>query len=154
MAITLPAILGPDIEPRRKSKMRRRKATTVQINVRLDTMVVDQLEARAKANRVSFSEEARQRLIDSLNPKLEPSLADLRASWLHWLRRLRDALETVARQKGGNIEETWPVLSSLDAEFSQLYGSTETKLSKYVGAAEIRELLRGPALPDETKSKP
>ena len=130
--------------------MRRRKATTMQVNARLETELVDRLGARAKENRVSLSEEIKTRLINSFKP--EPSLADFRASWL---RRLRDAVETLARKEGGNIEEVGGVLNSVDAEFSQFYGGVETKMSPYVRAPTVREVLRGaPALPNETASKP
>jgi hypothetical protein len=132
--------------------MRRRKSATIQINVRLDESLVRDLETLAKANRTSISGEIRQRLIDSLDIKPEPSLADFRASWL---RRLRDAVETLARKEGGNIEEVGGVLNSVDAEFSQFYGGVETKMSPYVRAPTVREVLRGaPALPNETASKP
>jgi hypothetical protein len=126
----------------------------VQVNVRLEKAMVARLEARAKANRTSLGEEIRPMLIAGLAPKPEPSLAGFRASWLD---RLRNALETLARKGGGNIEELWSIVRDLEAEFSQLYGNAETKLSQHVGEPEIRELLRGPAspaLPDETKATP
>jgi hypothetical protein len=90
-------------------------------------------------------------LVVGLDPKPALSLSEFRAAWL---ARLRNALEALARKGGGNIEELWPIVRDLEAEFSQLYGNAETKLSRHVGEPEIRELLRGPALPDETKSKP
>ena len=131
--------------------MRRRKPATIQINVRLDAELVRDLEMRAKANRTNLSAEIRTRVIDSLKAE---SLADFRAAWL---RRLRDAIETIARQEGGNIEEVWGVLSGVDAGFSMFYGDTETKLSKYVRYTNVRALLRGTpavlALPDETQAK-
>ena len=131
--------------------MRRRKPATIQINVRLDGAIVHELEMRAKANRISFSEEARQRIVNSLNPKPEPSLADFRASWL---QRLRDAIEAWARKEGGNIEEAWGVLQAIDAEFATFSGGVETKLSRYVSNPLVRQLLRGaPTLPGETASK-
>jgi hypothetical protein len=92
-------------------------------------------------------------LVAGLGPQPERSLAGFRASWLD---RLRNALETVARKGGGNIEELWPILRDLEVGFSQLYGNAETRLSQHVGEPEIRELLRGPAspaLPDETAAK-
>jgi len=129
--------------------MRRRKPATIQINVRLDAELVRDLEMRAKANRTNLSAEIRTRVIDSLKAE---SLADFRAAWL---RRLRDAVETLARKEGGNIEEVGGVLNSVDAEFSQFYGGVETKMSPYVRAPTVREVLRGaPALPNETASKP
>jgi hypothetical protein len=131
--------------------MRRRKSATIQINVRLDESLVRDLETLAKANRTTISGEIRQRLIDSLDIKPEPSLADFRGSWL---RRLRDAVETLARKEGGNIEEVGGVLNSVDAEFSQFYGRVETKMSPYVREPEVREVLRGAStLPNETKAK-
>jgi hypothetical protein len=126
----------------------------VQVNVRLETAMVARLEARAKANRTSLGEQIRPMLVAGLDPKPEQSLADFRASWLN---RLRNALEAVARKGGGNIEELWSIVRDLDAGFSELYGNAETKLSRHVGEPEIRELLRGPALPalpDEPASKP
>lgn len=129
--------------------MRRRKPTiTMQINVRLDTELVRQLETRAKASRATLSEQIRTRLIDSLDPKPEPSLADFRASWLH---RLRNAVEHAAKE---NIESAWPVLQLLDAKFSHFCGDAETELQRYVRDPKVRELLRGaPTLPNETKAK-
>ena len=87
-------------------------------------------------------------------PKPPLGLADIRADWL---ARLRNAIETLARKGGGNIEELWGIVRDLEVEFSKLYGNAETKLSRHVGEPEIRELLRGPAspaLPDETAAKP
>jgi len=140
--------------------MRRRKATTMQVNVRLDTAVVDRLEECARAHRVSFSEEARQRLISSLNPQPdELSLADYRAIWL---RRLRDTIEAILREaiEAGaspeTIEKALGVLQLEEAEFSKFYGGVETRLSPYVRYPAVRRLLRGspmPILPDETAPK-
>ena len=120
--------------------MRRRKSATIQINVRLDESLVRDLETLAKANRTNLSGEIRQRLIDSLDIKPEPSLADFRASWL---RRLRDAVETLARKEGLKLEEVGSVLNSVDAGFSHFYGDVETKMSPYVRGPEVREVLRG-----------
>jgi hypothetical protein len=158
MAITLLAILKAEPSSKGGSReMRRRKATTMQVNIRLDVTVVDQLEARARANRVSFSEEARQRLIDSLDPKPEPSLDEFRSAWL---RRLRDTIEHDARKEGGNnIEAYWRTLQRLDAKFALFYGDVETELDSHAGLRNprVRALLRGAPtlllLPDETKAR-
>jgi hypothetical protein len=152
MAIAFPAIFEVEYRAREKVGMRRRKATTLQVNVRLDTMVVDELEARARANRVSFSEEARQRLIDSLNPKPELGLA---GALDDFKRQMRDAIESGARQNEEDIEEAWRVLRRLDALSAKFYGDIENELSPYVRHAQVRTLLRGApvALPDEAKAK-
>ena len=129
--------------------MRRRKATTMQINVRLDVGIVHELEARAKANRVSFSEEARQRLINSLNP---PSLA---GALEDFKRRARDIVEHNAPKE--KIEDAWRSLQALDAACAVFYTAAENELSAYVRDPSVRQMLRGspaPVLPDETKSKP
>jgi hypothetical protein len=126
--------------------MRRRKPTvTMQINVRLDTELVRQLETRAKANRVTVSEEIRTKLI-----KPESSLSDFRAEWL---RKVRDALEHDADPK--DIEAVWQCLRDLEVKFAGFYTAAENDLSPYVRSARVRELLRGVpvALPDESKAK-
>ena len=128
--------------------MRRRKPATIQINVRLDGAVVDRLAARAKANRVTFSEESRQRLIDSLDP---PGLSSVLANLV---RNARDLLERGARRGDIEIESAWRSLQALEAKCAKFYADAETELLPYVSDPKIRELLRGaPALPDETKSK-
>jgi hypothetical protein len=89
-------------------------------------------------------------LIDGLNPKPEPGLGDFRDAWL---RRLRSVIEAVVPPE--KIEEAWPILRAIEAEFAKLYGFTEDKLSPYVRESLVREILRGVAVPpDETKAKP
>jgi len=131
-----------------------RHRPTQQINLRIESAMLARLAARARANRTSLSEEIRPMLVAGLDPKPPLGLADIRADWL---ARLRNAIETLARKGGGNIEELWGIVRDLEVEFSKLYGNAETKLSRLVGEPEIRELLRGPAspaLPDETAAKP
>jgi hypothetical protein len=134
--------------------MRRHKAATMQINVRLDTTVVDQLEAHAKAHRVSFAEEVRQRLFSSLVAKRELSLSEFRSDWL---RRVRDTIEGEARkttEAAKKIEDDWRFLQSFDAKWTVFCGDVDRELDPYVKIPKIRELLTGaPTLPDETKSK-
>ena len=116
--------------------MRRRKATTMQVNARLETELVDRLAMRAKENRASLSEEIKTRLINSFEP--EPGAADFRGSWVS---QLRDTLEAdVPKEK---IEEVWDCLREIDAEFAKFYGFLENKLSTYVRYPRVRELLRG-----------
>jgi|SRR6516165_11245945 len=129
--------------------MRRRKATTMQVNARLETELVDRLGARAKENRVSLSEEIKTRLINSFKP--EPSLADFRGDWMS---RLRNTLEHIARQEGIDIEAVWRVVQVLEVKWGGLYTDVENELSPHVRYPQIRELLRGaPTLPHETKTK-
>jgi hypothetical protein len=144
-----PALYGAEAIEQWRSGMPRHRPTQ-QINVRLESAMVARLEARAKANRTSLSEEIRPMLAAGLDPEPPQSLSEFRG----WFDRLRNALETIARKGGGNIEELWTIVRDLEVEFSQLYTSAETKLSKYVGEPEIRELLRGaPDVPDEIKAK-
>jgi hypothetical protein len=143
--------------------MRRRKPTsTTQINVRLDTELVHQLETRAKADGTTFSGLIRTLLIDGLDftePSLadvkpEPSLAEFRA---YWLRRVRDTIEGEARktpEAANKIEDDWRFLQRFDAKFTVFYSDVETELDPYVKIPKIRELLTGaPALPSDTKVK-
>jgi len=129
--------------------MRRRKVTTNQINARIDSTLMNQLEMHARANRVSFSEEIRARLVRSLAAEAKPGLAgDLES----FKRETRDGAENFVREKGGNIEDLWPILRRVDSLVAEFYGAIETELSPLVSSSAIRELLRGtPA--DETKSK-
>jgi hypothetical protein len=137
---------------------RRQPRVTVPVNFRLDTELVDQLTTHAKANRVTFSAEAKARLLSSFDTKPEQSLHDFRASWLS---QLRDAIEAgVPKQE---IEAGWRVLLAIEAEWAKFCGTIEGKLSTsegklppYIRIPRVRELLRGasPSLPDETKSKP
>jgi hypothetical protein len=129
---------------------RRRRATTVQVNIRLDVTVVDELEAHARLNRNSFSEEARRRLIDSLNP---PSLAD---SLANFKNLVRDVVEQHIRQEDPeNIEKGWQRLRALDAACAQFYTAVENELSAYAHSSAVRQLMRGApqALPGETKAR-
>jgi hypothetical protein len=127
---------------------RRRPIQTLQANIRLDAQLIAQLEKRAKANRTNFSEEIRARLIDSLNPRPEPGLADFGATWVS---RLRDALEAGAPE---DIEAIWRAVRVIETVFAGLYGTAETELLPWISNPKIRELLRGVlALPDETKSQ-
>ena len=88
--------------------MRRRKPTqTTQVNVRLDTELVRQLEMRAKERRTTLSEEIRERIIGSLDPKPEPSLWGFLDAFGH---RVRDIIEHGARkdiEAAKDIETAW-----------------------------------------------
>jgi len=88
----------------------------MQVNVRLELQLVRQLEARARANCVSFSAEMRQRLINSLNTDGNQSLADFLADFR---RRLRDIIERDPR-KGDDIERIWRRLNAQDAKVARL----------------------------------
>jgi len=125
---------------------RRRPIQTAQTNIRLDTALIAQLEARARANRTNFSEEIRGMLIDGLNPPPPRwGLADIRADWIS---RLRSALEAGATPQ--EIEAIWRAIGVIETAFAGLYGTAETELLPWLSKPEIRELLRGvPALPDE-----
>jgi hypothetical protein len=131
---------------------RRRPIQTAQTNIRLDTALIAELEARARANRTNFSEEIRARLIDSLEAKAKPGLArDLDG----FKRQMRDAAETFAREEDMNIEDVWDVLRKVDSLTAQFYAAIETELSSFVRSAAVRELLRGaPTSPNETAPKP
>jgi hypothetical protein len=135
--------------------MRRRKPTqTAQVNVRLDIGLLHLLETRARENRTTFSEQIRTMLVDGLDPKPEPSLADFRADWL---RRLRDTIEHGARkdiEAAKNIESAWRVLQRLDANFAKFYTEVENELSSYLPDPRVRELLRGaPTLPAKARQE-
>jgi hypothetical protein len=135
--------------------MRRRKLTeTTQINTRLSTELVRQLETLAKEDRTTFSEQIRARLVDSLVPKRDQSLHEFRASWL---RQVRDTIEGEVRkdpEQAKKSEDHWRFLSHLDAMFTIFCGEIEKELDWYVRIPKIRELLRGaPTLSDETASK-
>jgi hypothetical protein len=136
--------------------MRRRKLTqTTQINVRLPTALVAQLEALAKENHTTFTEQIRTRLVDSLVPKRDPALANEHRDWL---RLVRDTIEGWARgdnEEAKKIEDHWRFLQRLDAKFTVFYGQVETELDPYVKIPKIRELLTGAPtlLPDETKAR-
>ena len=119
--------------------MRHRKPTqTTQVNVRLDTALVLQLEKRAKENRTTFSEIIRTLLTDGLAIKPEPSLNSFR---VYFTSRLRDLVEAGAPKQ--DIEQAWATLRAVEALFAKFYGDIETQLSPYVRIAQVRELLRG-----------
>ena len=127
---------------------RRQPRVTVPVNFRLDTELVDRLATHAKANRVTFSAEAKARLLNSFDTKPEQSLHDFRASWLS---QLRDAIEAgVPKQE---IEAGWRVLLVIEAEWAKFCGILEGKLPPCIRIPRVRELLRGaPTLPNETKA--
>jgi hypothetical protein len=135
---------------------RRQPRVTTPVNFRLDTELVDRLTTHAKANRVTFSAEAKARLLSSFDTKPELSLYEFRSSWLGLLR---DAIEAgVPKQE---IEAGWRVLLFIEAEWAKFCGAIEGKLSASEGKLppcvripRVRELLRGaPSLPDETKAR-
>ena len=135
--------------------MRRRKPTqTTQVNVRLDTELVRQLEMRAKERRTTLSEEIRERIIGSLDPKPEPSLWGFLDAFGH---RVRDIIEHIARKNietAKDIETGWGHLQAIDAKSRIFYTDIEQELFSYVQNPKVRELLRGAVtLPDEIKSK-
>ena len=135
--------------------MRRRRPTqTIQVNVRLDSELVRQLETHAKESRTTLSEEIRARIIDSLDPKPEPSLWGFLDAFGH---RVRDIIEHGARkdiEAAKDIETAWGHLQAIDAKSRIFYTDIERELFSYVQNPKIRELLRGAVtLPDEIKSR-
>jgi hypothetical protein len=128
--------------------MRRPKsAATIQVNLRFDADLMRRLETAAKGRATTFSQEIRERLINSF---IEVSLAD---SLTNFKRRARDIVEHSARKE--DIETAWQCLQELDAACAGFYTAVENQFSPYVRDPRVRELLRGaPALPAETASEP
>jgi hypothetical protein len=136
--------------------MRRRKLTeTTQINTRLSTELVRELETRAKENRTTFSEQIRTRLVDSLVPKRDPSLHEFREIWLRQMRATIDDEVRKIPEEALKIEAHWRFEQRLEAMFTGFCGEMEKELDWYVRFPKIRELLRGAptALPSETKAR-
>jgi hypothetical protein len=115
--------------------MRRRKATTMQVNARLETELVDRLAMRAKENRASLSEEIKTRLINSFEPA--PSLADYFAIWE---TSIRDAVERGASKE--NIEQALRDLADVGAILRGTYTNIENKMLPYMPDPKVRELVR------------
>ena len=127
---------------------RRRKPSkpdaVVQVNLRIDEQLRRQLEADAKAHRVTFSQEVRLRLTKA-NQSLTHSLADFE-------RDVRDVVELSARNSK-DIEATWRRLADLRTKIAHFQTGVEEVLLPYLQDPKIRELVRGAPQEPEKRGK-
>jgi hypothetical protein len=120
------------MRPRKPSKLN----AIVQVNLRIDEQLRRQLEADARAHRVTFSQEVRLRLTGA-SPSLTGYLADFE-------RNAGDIIERNAKDNAKDIEAAWRRRAVLRTKLAHLQtGVEEVLLPDLRDSKELRELVRG-----------
>jgi hypothetical protein len=120
------------MRPRKPNKLN----AIVQVNLRIDEQLRRQLEADAKAHRVTFSQEVRLRLTGATQ-SLTSSLADFE-------RNAGDIIERNAKDNARDIEAAWRRRAELRTKLAHLQtGVEEVLMPDLRDSKELRELVRG-----------